>query len=97
MVQLANGTVTQQNVKLSELAWPRSGRDQNCRPIGFLRMDDGKYTRPLSITIDRKSNPVKFTVKVTQVADSERQMAIWVVYNDREPVVRMLGKEYSGP
>ncbi len=89
MVQLADGTPKQRMVNLGEITWPVSGQD--CRPIGYLRLQDAKYTRPLRMTISRKSNPVRFAFTVTQAADAGRQMSIWVVYNDRNPVDRMLG------
>ncbi|MEB2316138.1 MAG: hypothetical protein OZ919_08655 [Xanthomonadaceae bacterium] len=87
-IQLANGTIMQRDVNLDELTWPVSGGD--CRPIGYLRLADPNYTRPLRITIDRKSNPVRLSISVMQAADASRQMSIWVVYNDRNPVDQML-------
>jgi hypothetical protein len=91
-VQLANGTIKQQDVNLDELTWPSSGT--YCRPIGYLRVvDDSNYTRPLRFKINRESNPVRFSVTVTQAADATRQMSIWAVYNARNPVDRMLGTQ----
>jgi hypothetical protein len=88
-VQFAKGGSIQRDVNLDEITWPVSGRD--CRPIGYLRLKDSAYTRPLRIVIGRESNPVSFSINVTQAADVGRQMSIWVVYGDRDPVDRMLG------
>lgn len=90
-VRLASGTSRRRDVNLDDLTWPVSGAD--CRPIGYLELDDAKYTRPLRTTINRESNPVTFSITVTQATDADagRQMSIWVVYNDRDPVDRMLG------
>lgn len=95
-IQFANGGGVQRDVNLDEITWPVSGRD--CRPIGYLRLEDSAYTRPLRIVIGRESNPVSFSINVTQAADVDRQMSIWVVYGDRNPVDRMLGaRDVEGP
>jgi hypothetical protein len=95
-IQFSNGGGIQRDVNLDELTWPVSGRE--CRPIGYLRLEDAASTRPLRIMIGRESNPVSFSIDVTQAADVGRQMSIWVVYRNRSPVDRMLGaRDIKGP
>lgn len=93
-IGLADGTEKQREVSLDDLRWPMAGED--CRPIGYLRLDDAKYTHPLSLNIGRQSNPVRFSFEVVRASDAKRQVSIWVVYNDREPVGRMLAETEGG-
>jgi len=87
-VQLADGKQKQRIVNLSELVWPQSGTE--CRAIGYLRSDHPDSARPFAMKISTKSNPVQFSIAVTLAANPARQLRLWVVYNDREPVDRML-------
>jgi hypothetical protein len=84
----AGGTVEQKMVKLAELTWPR-GTD-GCRPIGYLRSANESMVRPLRFTIERGDNPVNFAVSVKETSSHEQPVVMWVVYNDRNPVDRML-------
>ncbi len=88
-LQFADGANKKLAVNLNDLTWPTSG--QGCHPIGYLRLDDSKYTHPLQFIVDQNSNPVKFSIKITSAVEADMQVAIWVVYNDREPINRMLG------
>jgi hypothetical protein len=84
----AAGKITQHDVWLNKLTWPRDSK--NCIPIGYLRSDDENMTRPLKLEIKSDDNPIIFRLEVKQVAGASKQMSIWVVYNDRDPVDRML-------
>lgn len=88
-IRLADGSVTRRQVDLDELTWPRSGT--GCHVVGYLRSDDETLSRPLRFTVNAASNPVGFSLAVTRAAETARQVHIWVVHNDRDPVARMLG------
>jgi hypothetical protein len=90
-IRFADGGDVHQDVNLRDITWPASG--QGCRPIGYMRLDDSTFTRPLRLVISRENNPVTFSFSVTRAADVSRQMSIWVVYGDRSPVDRMLGAQ----
>jgi hypothetical protein len=89
-VQGTRGTLKQRAVRLNELTWPTSsGR---CHPIGYLRLNGASNTRPLRFKIADEDNPITVDIDVTQNSTRAQMLTIWVVYNDRYPVERMLGK-----
>jgi hypothetical protein len=91
-VQGARTQLERHELRLDQLTWPRpSGAP--CQPIGYLRADHEVQDRPLEFTVRRGDNPISFTFDLKQAADTGRPVTIWVVYNDRAPTWRMLGKE----
>lgn len=89
-IRLADGSIKRRQVDLDELTWPRSGT--GCHAVGYLRSDDETLSRPLRFSVNAGSNPVGLSLAVTRAAETARQVRIWVVYNDRDPVARMLGE-----
>lgn len=85
-VLFANGKRLEQVVDLQKLTWPAS--DGVCRPVGYLKLEDG--TRPLRIEIADSDSPVQVSVRVVDSNQAPREMRLWVVYNDRDPIDRML-------
>jgi hypothetical protein len=96
VIRGARGVIKQEVVSLSKLTWPRVGNGE-CFPIGYLRLADENLTQPLSFQLDSNANPVDINLNVKQPASFGRSMSVWVVYNDRLPVDRMLGKPQKGP
>jgi len=88
LIKSSGRTILDQEVYLDDLTWPASGG--HCRPIGYLSLDDENNARPLRFMINKRINPVEFSVHVTQPANVEKWISVWVVYNDRNPVDRML-------
>lgn len=85
------GVIKQEAVSLSKLTWPTVGNGE-CFPIGYLALDDVNSTRPLKFNLDRNEDPINIDLSITQPASLGRSMSVWLVYNSRLPVERMLGK-----
>lgn len=89
-LEFADGRTVKEVVRMSDLTWPIAGHD--CRPIGFLRNDKVINRRPLRMEINRESNPLKYSIRLAGRDVATTAFSIWVVYNDRDPVERMLGQ-----
>jgi len=89
LIRGPKGVIKQADVDLGKLTWPRSG-DGECFPIGYWSLDDENVTQPLKFTIDNAAGPITINVKIKQPASLGRSMSVWVVYNSRLPVKRML-------
>jgi len=96
VIRGAKGVIKQETVSLSKLTWPR--QEGGCLPIGYLRLDDENLSQPLSFHLDGNENPITINLDIKQPASVGRSMSVWVVYNSRLPIERMLGKlKVSGP
>lgn len=91
VVQGAKGVIKQEAVSLSKLTWPRGGGGE-CFPIGYLRLEDEGLSQPLTFYLDGNENPININLNIKQPASLWSSMSVWVVYNSRLPVERMLGK-----
>jgi len=89
VIRGAKGVIKQADVGLSKLTWPRSGNNMECFPIGYLRLDES-LSQPLSFNLDDNENPISINLDIKQPATVGRSMGVWVVYNSRLPVERML-------
>jgi hypothetical protein len=88
-LRFADGTTKRHEVALDDLTWPRVGDDEECFPSGYLR-DKDTWVRPLRFVVRRGGNPVEFSIRVTRAAKADERVHVWVVYNDRTPLDRML-------
>ena len=63
---------------------------QGCQPIGYLRL--ANHARPFGMSVTRNHAPARISVVTTRAAGKSVEMSLWLVYNDRYPVERMLGE-----
>jgi hypothetical protein len=92
VIRGAKGVIKQAEVDLSKLTWPRSGSNYECFPVGYLRLDDANLTQPLKFSIDSEIGPITIDLNIKRPAGLGRPISVWVVYNSRLPIERMLGK-----
>ena len=95
-VQSTIRLIEQYEADLSRLTWPETAA--GCEPFGYFYVvsNDEDASIPLSFAIGYEDNPVKVMLKVKQADNSGRQVSVWVIYNDRVPGRRMLGKAQQG-
>lgn len=91
VIRGTKGVIKQEAVSLSKLTWPTVGNGE-CFPIGYLALDDVNVTQPLKFTIASEVDAITIDLNIKQSASLGRPMSVWVVYNSRLPVERMLGK-----
>lgn len=90
-IQLAEGMAIRRDLRLGEITWPRAGHD--CHPIGHFRPSG---VSPFRISIRRAGKPLRYAITVTRAAHADMRLSVWLVYNDRDPVERMLGASWDG-
>jgi len=91
VIRGAKGVIKKETVSLSRLTWPTSGNNNECLQIGYWE-HDGKNS-PWSVAFTLYiGESISIDLNITQPATVGRSMSVWVVYNSRLPVERMLGK-----
>ena len=91
VIRGTKGEIKQETLNLNKLTWPKVGNGE-CFPIGYWALDDINVSRPLEFMIDNEVSPITIELNMTHPASLSRSMSVWVVYNSRLPVERMLGK-----
>jgi hypothetical protein len=90
VIRGAKGVIKEADVDLGKLTWPRSGNSMECFPIGYWALDDVNVTQPLKFGVDSEVGPITIDLNIKRPASLGRPMSVWVVYNSRLPVERML-------
>jgi hypothetical protein len=90
VVRGAKGVIKQETISLSKLTWPKSGNGE-CFPIGYWEHDGKNSPWSVAFTLHSKEL-ISIDLSIREPATISRTMSVWVVYNSRLPVERMLGK-----
>ena len=91
VIRGAKGVIKQEAINLSRLTWPTSGNNNECLQIGYWEHDGKNSPWSVAFTLYNEE-PISIDLNIRQPATVGRLMSVWVVYNSRLPVDRMLGK-----